>query len=585
MNCQWALKFLMDTCQIEHSHGACCSEPLTKTCMESPFTNMLHTNAIPLDSECQSILDLLERPREEAAGLTQKIAETQALLDRLTAKRDLLNEFIDSHLALVSPARRLPDDIISAIFVACLPPTRNPVISVHVAPLLLCRICRAWRIVALSTPQLWTAIHVVVPSTGNFVAQLNDAVGVWIGRSGSLPLSVSLVSTPLQRRGLSVYSTLNDAIMLLLDTLIRFTHRWRNIRLSLHSQHSFTPLLAVSKDVVPMLQTLVISAGGHEDFSAAEMNWSLLALAGATTLRRVSLMYTAAVLHAPLFCERLRHLSTGRGRRGQTRQFISQPDALELLRRCPNLETCALTLRPLAPPSETLSSAPCYMAHMTDLYIADGSLRETPTEFFHRLVIPGLRALEYEGKYFRGDVLPILPLLSATNRLEHLSIRAGSVPASGLVEGLRLVPTVHTLHIFGEPVRSQESVDRHSPLFQYLLGVDSSEYSSMICPQLRHLKLSHFTDPSDQELLDFIQSRSGLRHDNTTPPAPLSRIDVTFLRPRQLDIIPLLQVFGLQVSLRYRDLPHTSPSDGIEDHGVDWDMPLSGQWETEGDLF
>jgi hypothetical protein len=40
-----------------------------------------------------------------------------------------LGAYVDTHKALISPARRLPLDIIEEIFVACLPTHRNCVMS------------------------------------------------------------------------------------------------------------------------------------------------------------------------------------------------------------------------------------------------------------------------------------------------------------------------------------------------------------------------------------------------------------------------------------------------------------------------
>ncbi|KAJ7140694.1 hypothetical protein C8R44DRAFT_236931 [Mycena epipterygia] len=77
---------------------------------------MLHTNAAPTDIECDAIRDFVAGPRKEAASLTKEIARMQALIEKLVQKRDELNESIDAHLALVSPARRLPSDVVQGIF-------------------------------------------------------------------------------------------------------------------------------------------------------------------------------------------------------------------------------------------------------------------------------------------------------------------------------------------------------------------------------------------------------------------------------------------------------------------------------------
>ncbi|KAJ6605967.1 hypothetical protein B0H10DRAFT_1749327, partial [Mycena sp. CBHHK59/15] len=126
--------------------------------MDSPFKDILHTNAVPSDADCQRIGALLVGPRKEAEELTQEIGRIQAMLNDLAQKRDRLANFIDAHLALVSGARRLPDDVVQEIFEATIPPM-HAVMRGTESPLLLCQICRPWRRIALSTPRLWASLH------------------------------------------------------------------------------------------------------------------------------------------------------------------------------------------------------------------------------------------------------------------------------------------------------------------------------------------------------------------------------------------------------------------------------------------
>ncbi|KAJ6619994.1 hypothetical protein B0H10DRAFT_1739000, partial [Mycena sp. CBHHK59/15] len=131
--------------------------------MDSPFKDRLYTNSVPSDADCQAIRTLLVGPRKAAADLMEEITRVHAMLEKLTQKYDQLNEFIDAHLALVSPVRRLPDDVVQEIFAASLPSNQNTTMSGAESPLLLCHICRAWRTIALATPRLWTSLHIVAP--------------------------------------------------------------------------------------------------------------------------------------------------------------------------------------------------------------------------------------------------------------------------------------------------------------------------------------------------------------------------------------------------------------------------------------
>ncbi|KAJ7095620.1 hypothetical protein C8R44DRAFT_749173 [Mycena epipterygia] len=68
-------------------------------------------------------------PSHEVVDFTEEIRRLQWLMDEAARERDELQLFIDAHLALVSPVRRLPHDIVRAVFMACPPSTQNPTIT------------------------------------------------------------------------------------------------------------------------------------------------------------------------------------------------------------------------------------------------------------------------------------------------------------------------------------------------------------------------------------------------------------------------------------------------------------------------
>ncbi|KAJ7892597.1 hypothetical protein B0H13DRAFT_1478966, partial [Mycena leptocephala] len=111
---------------------------------------------------------------------------------RVSAQRDHLKDYVDSHEALLSPARQLPHDVVQEIFLTCLPSHRNAVMSPSEAPLLLGPVCYGWRAIVLSTPILWSSLHIHL----NFVLyspQRISAVAEWLARAGACPLSLSVV--------------------------------------------------------------------------------------------------------------------------------------------------------------------------------------------------------------------------------------------------------------------------------------------------------------------------------------------------------------------------------------------------------
>ncbi|KAJ7844769.1 hypothetical protein B0H14DRAFT_2358444 [Mycena olivaceomarginata] len=180
--------------------------------MQSPFAAMLHTNAVPSDAERQRIQELLAGPQMEAAHLASEIKRLQAMVGELAEKRGHLNDFIDPHVALLSPARRLPQDVMAEIFVAALPLDRNAIMSSAESPLLLCHVCRTWRAIALSTPRLWASLHVVVPKNISALSRINGATLTWLSRSGVLPsFDFPCLSSPLGTATCGLLHTPPDA--------------------------------------------------------------------------------------------------------------------------------------------------------------------------------------------------------------------------------------------------------------------------------------------------------------------------------------------------------------------------------------
>ncbi|KAJ7755544.1 hypothetical protein B0H16DRAFT_1521099 [Mycena metata] len=154
--------------------------------------HMLHTNAVPTPLERAWISEhILVQPLKDLAVLDGGIETVRRTFDELKRKRQKLATDIDAHLALLSPVRRLPGDVLREIFVSSLPSTHNAIIADREAPLLLCHVCAGWRSIALTTPRLWSSLHVVVPNQSH-LQNVVSLVKQWLVRSGVLPLSLSI---------------------------------------------------------------------------------------------------------------------------------------------------------------------------------------------------------------------------------------------------------------------------------------------------------------------------------------------------------------------------------------------------------
>ncbi|TDL21797.1 hypothetical protein BD410DRAFT_789179 [Rickenella mellea] len=110
---------------------------------------------------------------------------------------------------------RLPPEVLSGIFIQCLPKHCLPKPHSLEAPLFLCQICSFLRSVAVSTPQLWAAISMIRNYERDGHREMLD---LWIQRSGSHPLSFSLM-----------YRGEESDIDQLVDILVPHAWRWKDV--------------------------------------------------------------------------------------------------------------------------------------------------------------------------------------------------------------------------------------------------------------------------------------------------------------------------------------------------------------------
>ncbi|KAJ7755580.1 hypothetical protein B0H16DRAFT_1372103 [Mycena metata] len=509
--------------------------------MDTPFKDILHTNTAPSDEDCERIRELLAGPRKEAAQLTEEIERLHGLIEELTEKRDNLNEFIDPHLALLSPARRLPHDVVAEIFAASLPSDRNAVIQGTESPLLLCHICQAWRTLALSTPRLWASLHIVGPPDAPKLHQINDAVAWWLDKSGGLPLSISIVQSSWTR---------NADLVILLQTLVQYASRWQQIRICLGSHHFVQPLVGLLPVDVPFLETVVF-----EGFPS-NVDEAFTAFLGTNSLRALTLQGegTSRFSFQTLPWNELRHLFLGTSAACHT---VAQ--GLELLRRCPNLESCGLTFMigvqnaPSPVGSAVVSTFTCRMQNLRQLSVLNFNHPDGTVKFFDLLELPNLRGLEYVT--YSVEELPIFPLLNSPQHIQRLGLNVCKLTSKTLIICLRLLPALQELFLCADPFSFHRSPDNpFSPdnTFWTAMTPTANTIHTTLCPQLEVLEFTQFDGFPDQLLLQFIRARAESHFPEI---AQLSKVHGSFQRPMTTDILPALQqaiADGLDLSLQYR---------------------------------
>ncbi|KII92014.1 hypothetical protein PLICRDRAFT_104006, partial [Plicaturopsis crispa FD-325 SS-3] len=140
-----------------------CSVPLVEVpspAHTSPVPDLIGTNGVPPPSKVPAIRRLIGEETKRLSVLETELARMQAIVDRLARERNEAEKTVRTHRDLLSLARALPPELLSEIFVHCLPEDTTP--NVRRAPLLLGRVCRRWRAISLSTPQLWSSISITL---------------------------------------------------------------------------------------------------------------------------------------------------------------------------------------------------------------------------------------------------------------------------------------------------------------------------------------------------------------------------------------------------------------------------------------
>lgn len=246
----------------------------------SPYAHVLHTNYVPPDSELHEIKAFLLNPETELRRLETELTRIRAILDDLVSEHDKLNNFVDAHKALISPVRRLPPEILQEIFIRCLT-TRNSVMHRSEAPMLLTEVCVEWRRIALSTPALWSTLHLPFPGSIGVEEVPNvrfDVAKAWLTRSGELPLSISVYDMNWTIRR----STF-------LDLLGPFIHRCRVLRFSILNPD----VNQLNSLVLPLLEEITIADWYPQTDSyllAASQTNSYAFLKGISSLKKATLL-------------------------------------------------------------------------------------------------------------------------------------------------------------------------------------------------------------------------------------------------------------------------------------------------------
>ncbi|KAJ7718128.1 hypothetical protein DFH07DRAFT_336872 [Mycena maculata] len=169
----------------------------TPTAADSPFFDFLEKGRVPSLQERKTIREILADKMSHLASLNSKVPKRRTgkkIPRQLRAELDHTRRFIKFHQALIAPWRRLPIELIAEIFRFTLEVTNQDDNADDYwnddrpSTLRLCRICRTWRAIAVSTPALWNVLSISLHSVSHPI----EWISTWLDRSRSFPLYLQL---------------------------------------------------------------------------------------------------------------------------------------------------------------------------------------------------------------------------------------------------------------------------------------------------------------------------------------------------------------------------------------------------------
>ncbi|KAJ6448490.1 hypothetical protein C8R45DRAFT_1046137 [Mycena sanguinolenta] len=404
-------------------------------CQKCGLSNNWDTTPIPKSSTILAP-DVAFGQRAALAEIQAEIARFKTYSARYMFALEKQEEEVEARLKEIAyPVLSLPAEITSRIFVECL--LRDDGLSLLTArtPLLLMRVCRQWKDIALSTCQLWSFLRIdslhtgsgkiMVPSGTLFLLQ------TWFSRAGACPLSLIID-----------YEVFDDEKAREPLDISSISHRLQH--LSLNEPWSNTDLTDVLKNA-PFLAQL--------QCCKQNIDFRSLASKALTTL------------DIPFHPE------------------FSPAEFISILQSLPSLCHLACIVKLTADRRHhtplTFPNLLSLCLHRDDYLSAD----VPQIHILELLTLPNLRSFKYFDTLNPNIILPFLSRSACIIRDLECVARETTHP-SGNLQNLRLFPSVETLSISAD-----EIVDGLQPLDPF------HSYLPLMMPNLQHITITCARDP------------------------------------------------------------------------------------------
>ncbi|PPQ95620.1 hypothetical protein CVT26_008649 [Gymnopilus dilepis] len=251
--------------------------------------------------------------------------------------------------------------------------------------LTLGKICKGWRQVAWSTPNLWTSL-IIRPQNSTSMTHV-DLAREWLARSGSLPISIEFTSR--FNEGVRADKELGQVYEEMTKLFNSCSGRWYSLSLSLPSSSlEAFPTLECSPS---MLQNLSLSATCNGQFripnyqrTRSFANWS-------------PAVVEISCLNVILDWKSVLDLSL---------DFVDIAEVLYIFKRAPNLKKCSLKeVRDSGTDVSTIIERRPIICPVLESLIITFIDKEAATSFCNAVSLPALKHLEFCG--YDIDVLEL----------------------------------------------------------------------------------------------------------------------------------------------------------------------------------
>ncbi|KAG7095801.1 hypothetical protein E1B28_006501 [Marasmius oreades] len=468
---------------------------------EPPLMALLKSNESPIDEDVYTIRNVVWQVESNLEPLVAEIDRLKRVVTDLEVARDTLLSFARDHRAILSPARRLPSEILQAIFFSCLPSRISEdsfdIWDVRQAPWVLTQVCSRWRSISLGCPRLWENVVLHAPSLKRPIRGRIQMLQAHIDRAGNLPLRVRLHSE---------YDRKEDRDVV--DILVIHSLRWRVLDLKVPV--TLFKMMRPISGRLPQLQKLQIYAQNYhaEDVSFMFRN--------TPALQDIRLVVTPFYDIYPTFPyhQLLRLMGS-----------FNVELALSILQQTGKLVDCKF----LVYQRESFVRMPSCVIRMSNLRTLDLRL-ERNYKFLNKLDLPSLEELHLQsierarGADFHEELLRPTPLLELIARssppIQELCIRDSYWSEDEFISLLLVIPAVRKLELS----IVQHMLDLSSLIF------DPDHASLPLVPMLSELSLEVHSQLNADGLLDMIESRYRTGPLSSVPPPIVGRLQRCHVR-------------------------------------------------------